>query len=280
MILEAGITYRDVSIALLTLLVILVAWCFLLIFRYFKNNNTLTRVFTWIGFIELSTAHIVSETMLRYEGIKLATKTFSGLDCNSIHENKAAMIVAADLSIERAQQFLNARARKFNLYGGAWAIASIVFLMYVYDDISNNILNFQEMEENTLKNFSQINPTIITVKTITLGLVVGITEYFMIGLAKSCFHEAAKLRSQRHALRFGRFYLYQKEGALDFQEMDKAFRWNDDFSSAFRDENFGKSFKVVEQVAETASKLAERLSKIKNVLNEDTKAKKDESAEK
>ena len=40
---------------------------------------------------------------------------------------------------------------------------------------------------------------------------------------------------RRHALRFGRLYVYLIEGKVNFKDLEEAFKWNIDFTTAFKD---------------------------------------------
>jgi hypothetical protein len=64
--------------------------------------------------------------------------------------------------------------------------------------------------------------------------VYALVKYF-VALARSFFHEAATLLDRRHALRFGRLYVYLEPGDLTLSALAEAFDWNRQATSAFLD---------------------------------------------
>jgi len=58
---------------------------------------------------------------------------------------------------------------------------------------------------------------------------------YMIALARSFFHESVTLLSRRHALRFGRMYLYLNPKDSALENLLPAFDWNRGGDSSFLD---------------------------------------------
>lgn len=58
--------------------------------------------------------------------------------------------------------------------------------------------------------------------------------YVLHAFSRAFFHEGTKLRERRHALRFGRLYMYLKKDSFNVKEFEQVFDWNRDTATAFQ----------------------------------------------
>lgn len=105
---------------------------------------------------------------------------------------------------------------------------------------------------------------------------------FLIYLSRSCFHEATILYNRRHALRFGRLFVYLKMSGdlFDLKELETAFKWTDEYSTAFKElkpEAAGSPniipglSSVIDLLQKVADNLGKKTKKAKNALTEEEK---------
>lgn len=105
---------------------------------------------------------------------------------------------------------------------------------------------------------------------------------FLIYLSRSCFHEATILYNRRHALRFGRLFVYLKMSGdmFDLKELETAFKWTDEYSTAFKElkpeaaasPNIIPGLSsVIDLLQKVADNLGKKTKKVKNDLTEEAK---------
>jgi hypothetical protein len=146
-------------------------------------------------------------------------------------EDKAALRLAAtDVFVEKAQQPLLWRG-SFLIVGGGIAgllavaisiVAAYLILSLPLDDILGN----RELNGHLL--------TLLVVKASTAGVLLITAVGFLIYAAKASLHEGVSAFNRRHALRFGRVYVYLKDGNVDFKELEEAFWWNKPLNTGFK----------------------------------------------
>lgn len=148
-------------------------------------------------------------------------------------------LAAVDLFVEKAQAVLSARARRMSRAGTLASCSSVAALasLSVYIILHAGSPPAEgPLDRNTL--------ILRIVTAISLGAVVLVAVKYLIALARSFFHESVTLLSRRHALRFGRMYVYLNNGEVDLKELRKAFDWNRGGDSSFLDikpEEIGKT---------------------------------------
>jgi hypothetical protein len=137
-------------------------------------------------------------------------------------------LAAVDLFVEKAQAVLTARARRMSRAGivvsGVAVVALVALSVYIAFHANNSP---QNLDRNQL--ILQI------VSAVSLGAIVLVAVKYMVALARSFFHESVTLLSRRHALRFGRMYLYLNHDDVDLKNLRKAFDWNRGGDSSFLD---------------------------------------------
>ena len=157
------------------------------------------------------------------------TSSFGANGPNLTH-NAVFQLAAVDLFVEKAQAVLTARARRMSRAGTAaslTAVAALAALSIYIVQHASAIPADREIGRNEL--------ILRIVSAISLGAVVLVAVKYLIALARSFFHEGVTLLSRRHALRFGRMYVYLQRGEMDVKELRKAFDWNRGGDSSFLD---------------------------------------------
>jgi len=139
-------------------------------------------------------------------------------------------LAATDVFVEKAQLALTIRAKKM-VYGG---IAAGIFgtLLLIVAAIYVGYL------DNSQSNATQYNYYTFTIKLIrmtTLSAFILGAVVWLLGLSKSLLHEAMVLYNRRHALRFGRLFLYTQNGNANLEKITDSFEWNSEYTSAFKD---------------------------------------------
>ncbi|MCX6232928.1 MAG: hypothetical protein NTZ33_15470 [Bacteroidetes bacterium] len=161
------------------------------------------------------------------------------LNANGIDE--PFVLAATDIFVEKAQRLLTKRGRMLITTGIILSIVLVVFLLgvtwYYY-------LNHNDSEITAL-NLNGYSLTLIVLKKLTIASIILALGYFLIAITRALFHEGLTLFSRRHALRFGRLYVYIKKGKVDYKELEDAFKWNQEFSTAFKDIQPDKMTKTI-----------------------------------
>lgn len=167
----------------------------------------------------------------------------------------ALLLAATDVFVEKAQLRLTKRAHLFAWCGVLCAAAAVAISLGIARVVYSTHVGALFPKEST-------NPYLLTVlvmKSLTAGGFAGGTVYFLGALARAFFHESNGLLSRRHALRFGRLYVYLRRGRLEFRELEEAFKWSAEFTSAFKDiraERLGRSaFHQVNELLATQAEL-------------------------
>jgi hypothetical protein len=140
---------------------------------------------------------------------------------NELGRANAFQLAAADLFVEKAQVHLTQRADRYNVAGGVFAITSLAiigFMIYLaafYADITKHLT------EDSWKLV-----ILIVLKAAALAGFAAAAIYFCASLSRAFFHEATTLYNRRHALRFGRMFVYLRFGAskADQAEVTKILR--------------------------------------------------------
>jgi hypothetical protein len=151
------------------------------------------------------------------------------------HEKNEAQrfrLAATDIFVEKAQCILTGRGRFLASWGALMGVMAfgcfICPAYYIYQTpLSTVIDNRQTIDGYIL--------TLILVKASTVGGLLVAAAVFAMHLCRAFFHEATILFNRRHALRFGRLYVYLYDGQIILDEIEKAFKWSDEFSTAFQD---------------------------------------------
>lgn len=168
--------------------------------------------------------------------------------------SEAFQLATVDVFVEKAQHRLTFRANWLVIGGvSAAAIASCILLYAAW------LLHTESITPilNSLKDKNSMVLTVHLVRATTVTALLGAVVYIFSQLSKAFLHEAAVLFSRRHALRFGRLYVYLNRGDVNLKDLQEAFQWNNDFQTAFTDMKTGASDiikKIVEKTIEENEK--------------------------
>ena len=143
----------------------------------------------------------------------------------------AVSIAATEVFVEKAQTALTIRARFLLTAGSVFAgISAAVLAVTAWHLYTTELPKY--LTEGPAINST--TATIFVIKTTTAGAIaIGLAVFFG-RLAHAFLHEAMVLYSRRHALRFGRLFVYLNDGKVNFDELRAAFRWNDELSTGFK----------------------------------------------
>ncbi len=72
-------------------------------------------------------------------------------------------------------------------------------------------------------------------KTLGITAYIYVSVKLLISLSRSFFHEGLSLFERRHALRFGRMYIYLKKGVVSEKWLETFFQWNKETKTSFLD---------------------------------------------
>jgi hypothetical protein len=123
--------------------------------------------------------------------------------------SNSQQIAAADLFVEKAEIELTIRARIYAFAGTLLAISCFLVLAYMVAQI----MTFDIADFITDVGGLTWQVVVLTAfKAAGLAGFAGAAVYFAASSSRAFFHESAALLNRRHALRFGRMYVYLKYG--------------------------------------------------------------------
>jgi hypothetical protein len=155
-------------------------------------------------------------------------------------------LAATDVFVEKAQKAISGRAKVYLWVGGIVSM-SVLALMG-----ATTIYLYLHILKDLPASIEPLAFTIMIVRMVTIGALIGGIGYFLIGIARAFLHEGTALYERRHSLRFGRLYVYLTGGKVEFEELEAAFNWNKEIYTAFKDIRADKATKSVAQlIAET-----------------------------
>lgn len=168
-----------------------------------------------------------------YERKALLLASASDLEQNQIAD--AFKLAATDIFVEKAQRILTMRGRILYSCGALTAGFALTILAYTtLRLVEADILTLLKVKSSTTQ-VSTAYLTMLILKSTTAGAFVIAIVYFLVSLSRALLHEGTVLYNRRHSLRFGRLYVYLQSGCLNREDLEKAFNWNTESSSAFMD---------------------------------------------
>jgi len=140
-------------------------------------------------------------------------------------------LAATDLFVEKAQRVLTRRYHRLLAMGiiasivtfGVLAFAVTVAFVQLRDPIDDNVLT------------SKYALVLRVFQATALAAFILVAVKLLISFSRSFFHEAITLVERRHALRFGRLYVYLRRGEVADSMLEEAFQWNKDARTSFLD---------------------------------------------
>lgn len=143
------------------------------------------------------------------------------------NEDLLFRLAAVDLFVEKAQRVLTSRARQM-VWAGVAATATSVLVL-------GTLVLYLATRANVSADLSTNQMIVHVVAAISLGGVVLVAVKWLVALARSFFHESVILLARRHALRFGRMYVYMNPAEVELDQLREAFDWNRGGESSFLD---------------------------------------------
>lgn len=140
-------------------------------------------------------------------------------------------LASTDLFVEKAQRVLTRRYRTLFTMGVVVTIMTLSVLALALYHASGQL---DKVIDSTIELSNQILILrIFQATAFTAFLLVAVK--LLISLGRSFFHEALCLVERRHALRFGRLYVYLKRGDIEDEGLEEAFQWNKESKTSFLD---------------------------------------------
>ena len=181
-------------------------------------------------------AKIREDLEKRHEILLKAETTLSGepkCSCVFSPGPGALQLAATDLFVDKAQGKLTSRGWSFAVCGAVCALMAVGVMglaaWHIYALKLKDILG-----DTAVEKLNGYFVTIVLAKALSAGGFVVGAAVFLMHLSRALLHEATVLFSRRHALRFGRLYVYLTSGPVKLKELQEAFRWSDEFSSEFK----------------------------------------------
>ncbi|GAA4748454.1 hypothetical protein GCM10023350_36730 [Nocardioides endophyticus] len=143
-------------------------------------------------------------------------------------EEQSRKLAAVDLFVEKAQRVLSRRAQRMFTRGTTYAVAAALMLV--------GAIGFTgwRMEHSS----SEVDPStqqvvLMLFQSLALAAIIYVSVKWFVALASSFFHEAVSLWERRHALRFGRLYMYLNPDEVKLADVETAFQWNKQSATSF-----------------------------------------------
>jgi hypothetical protein len=151
-------------------------------------------------------------------------------------------LAATDVFVEKAQKAISERAKSYLKVGGFVSLITSTLM------IATAVFLYSNIKKDLPADLAPLPFCIMVIKMATVGALIGGVGYFLIGIARAFLHEGTALYDRRHALRFGRLYVYLTGGNVKLPELEAAFNWNKEIYTAFKDIRADKATKSVVQL--------------------------------
>jgi len=174
--------------------------------------------------------HFREEALIKaFEGFNLLRQKHADLILN---QNQIFALASTDVFVEKAQRVLTRRARFLYVAG---TISTTLIFIILGAVICLLYLHIQDLPPEIVNSTQALIYKIF--QSISVSAFVIIALKWLLNLSRAFFHEASSLLERRHALRFGRLYVYLKNGRVDEKQLMEMFQWNKETSSSFLDIN-------------------------------------------
>jgi len=192
-------------------------------------------------------SEVVSMLPLRGFALEEAATRLRKLESKGIKltEKQLFAIASTDLFVEKAQHVLTRRSKDLYRAGTFTVIVTFCLLLaaaffigyLILHGIPTDVLGYEVILENGTNVATNSTHALILriFQATALSAMILVSAKFLIGLGRSFFHEAESLRQRRHALRFGRLYVYLKRGDVELDKLQEAFQWNKDVYTSYLD---------------------------------------------
>lgn len=176
---------------------------------------------------------INQESIERYDLLKEPLKRLRVLlKDNAENDNKALRLAATDVFVEKAQHHLTFRGAASYLISAMFMAGTVVIACLFVRWVSGAfVLGNTVVDPQTEIRTGPLILMILERLAAAAVFLSGI--YLTASFAKAFLHEGTILFSRRHALRFGRLYVYLSDGKITSEELFEAFGWNIAPTTAF-----------------------------------------------
>lgn len=158
-----------------------------------------------------------------------------------LEEDELFFLASTDLFVEKAQLVLTRRGRILIFAGVASILMAVALLTggFWIGFLPNDVLYSLFLKWGVPVQ-SQIHTEVYifafnVFKAIASSAYIYVSVKIFISLARSFFNEGLSLFERRHALRFGRLYLYLKKGKVSEEWLTEFFQWNKETKTSFLD---------------------------------------------
>lgn len=140
-------------------------------------------------------------------------------------------LASTDVFVEKAQRVLTRRSR--SLYISGIISTSLTFFIL---GLSIYFIYLQVAEGVPKAIIDSTQALIFRIfQSVALSAFILVALKWLLTLSRSFFHEALSLLERRHALRYGRLFVYLKKGIIDDKILMEAFQWNKETQTSFLD---------------------------------------------
>ncbi len=172
------------------------------------------------------------------------------------------LLASVDKFVDEAQGILTIRAATYHVFGATSFVASLAVLhlagLLAWDALHDIPIAFLVGGANVTHYLIFRIFSSLAVAAAVYAVVKGLISY-----GASFFHEATRLLDRRHALRFGRLYMYLKQEKFSFEEMEGAFQWHRESQTVFQgispaqitDSSLNQALRTITQTAEAITKV-------------------------
>ena len=156
-------------------------------------------------------------------------------------------LASVDVFVEKAQHLLEKRSRGYYRYAVLAVIATISIIVAAVFFLAGRTAAWEAAALHAAGASDAVGVTVFVFKSLGTSAVVLALIYFSASLARAFLHEGTIIDNRIHSLRFGRLYIYLKYGTVDSAGLEKlrgslkvsdledAFGWNIETSTAFKD---------------------------------------------
>lgn len=175
------------------------------------------------------------------------------------------LLTSVDKFVDEAQDVLTARARVYFAFGAA-AFFGVIATLHVAFIFAKQALDDAKTMTGRLEHPTHHVALRIFAALAVAAAIFGVVKA-LVWFGRSFFHEATRLLDRRHALRFGRLYMYLRGEQFQFKEMQEAFQWHMESRTVFQDisaDSIGET--ATTQVMKTVGTTAEAIGKTKDAV--------------
>lgn len=167
---------------------------------------------------------------LRDEALRVASDGLRAV-YPDLRADQVFALASTDLFVEKAQRVLTRRYR--TLFAMGVVVTSLTLLILGLAVYLATAQLGHPVDPEVRGSNQALALRIFHATAFTAFLLVAVK--LLVAMSRSFFHEALSLVERRHALRFGRLYVYLKKGEVEDEWLEEAFQWNKESRTSFLD---------------------------------------------